>query len=308
MSVYNAASFLEEALNSIIQQTFKDWELIIADDGSQDSSMAIIDRFENLDSRIITSHNDRNCGKTATINRLFELSGGEFVTIHDGDDVSMPLRFDRQLSEFGRNPDLVMCGTWFEYMTKTGEVLYVEETPFNYKQVQVDIRKTSIFHGPTVVTKRKIIKQMGEFLRPFFRDYHEDSDFNIRVSECGECYNIPEVLYQYRIVPGSLSKTLSPRKLVLYEVVTHLAWQREAHGQDDLQLGNTKKVEELLESKIYDLMLDPFKVYHQMAEKYGYFKLYQEAFYVSRRLFLKKPLSLNSLRLLLYCFRKQYFR
>jgi len=303
LPAYNAEKYIGEAIDSIIGQSFTDFELIIADDGSIDNTRKIIDSYS--DGRIIKSHNERNNGKTVTVNRLFKLCKGEFITIHDADDTSLPNRFERQLKEFHENDKLIMCGTWFQYVSQNLKPFKKIITPTTYDEVKSTILKQSAFHGPTVMVKKEIITTLDEFLRPFFQDYNEDCDFNIRLVERGMCYNIPEYLYQYRLLPFSLSKSLTPRKRVSYQIVTYLANQREQHGKDDLQLNNFKNVESLVTKLCSKYLNDPSLINREQAEFYMYFNFTKEAIISSLDGIKKSPLNLNNYRTLQYCLRRK---
>jgi len=302
LSAYNAEKYISESIKSILSQTFIDFELLISDDGSTDNTKSIIDSF--TDKRLIVSHNSTNLGKTATINRLLTLSKGQFITIHDADDISKAHRFERQMAEFEKKPNLIMCGTWFTYLNKEGTSQYTHQTPTQYIDILNKIKHESVFHGPTVIVRKKAIDKLGQYLRPFFRDYHEDSDLNMRLTELGECYNLADNLYLYRIVPNSLSKKLDTRKLVLYDVVVHLAKQRENFGMDDLQLGNEHLVDDFLNKKISAFEEDPSKSLHHVAGKLLHFNLKKSAFQYVLKGFLRHPLNTNIIRLLAYCFKR----
>src|SRR5688572_9077559 len=103
MPAYNASAYIREAINGVLNQTFTDFEFIIADDGSTDDTKAIIASYN--DPRVIASHNAVNQGKTKTVNRLFKEAKGEFVTVHDADDVSHPDRFRMQVDAMLRDPN-----------------------------------------------------------------------------------------------------------------------------------------------------------------------------------------------------------
>ena len=213
LSAYNAENYITEAIESILNQEFRDFELLIADDGSDDNTRLVIDSY-SYDSRVRILHNEKNEGKTITINRLFVLSRGTYVTIHDADDISLELRFQKQLDLLYSDPELVMCGCSFVSFTGHGfESKGLMEA--DYAVLQKEILKESQFHGPTMIFKKEVIinELNGELFRPFFQDYNEDCDLAIRLSEVGVCSNLRDVLYRYRILPNSLSKTLTARNL-----------------------------------------------------------------------------------------------
>ena len=202
MPVYNAEKFVGEAIESILQQTFTDFELLIADDGSSDSSKRIIETYANQDSRIRTFHNSKNEGKVKTTNRLFELCRGEFVTVHDGDDISLPNRFHLQVEFLDQNRDYVLVGCAFKSIIAGSKKVTEQFMETDSNIIRRKIKTTSQFHGPTVIFRKSIVPKVGGLYRYFMQG--EDIDFTMRVTEKYLTSNLPEILYFYRILPDSL--------------------------------------------------------------------------------------------------------
>ena len=108
MPVYNAGNYLEMAVDSILNQTFTDFEFLVIDDGSSDESPAIMRRYQELDSRIRFSQRPHENGNYVTaLNHLIEMARGEFVARMDADDISSPERFDRQVAYLRAHPEVV---------------------------------------------------------------------------------------------------------------------------------------------------------------------------------------------------------
>ena len=213
LPVYNVEKYLPLAIESILDQTYKKLEILISDDGSKDNSRVIINRYSKNDHRIIVSHNKRNLGKIATVNRLFDLSKGKYVTVHDADDFSLNQRVEKQIERMEREPSLKMCGTSFETLREDGTSFGITIMEQKFEVIKENIWKHSQFHGPTMMFKKEAIDRLGgQIYRPFFEDYNEDVDLSLRVLSMGKCVNLPEVLYKYRIRPDSLSKIITPKK------------------------------------------------------------------------------------------------
>ena len=127
MPIYNGERYLGEAIDSILGQTLRDFELLIIDDGSTDGSRGIIESYS--DSRINLVRNDCNLGLVATLNRGLELSRGDYIARMDCDDIALPTRLEKQVQYMDHNPEVGLCGTcyqWFdEKSTKT--VLLAED-------------------------------------------------------------------------------------------------------------------------------------------------------------------------------------
>ena len=111
MPVYNGEKFLKEAIESILNQTFQNFELIIINDGSKDSSLDIIKKYENSDNRIKVI-NQENAGVSVSRNNGIKNSIGEYVAFIDCDDLWLPKKLETQLESFNKDEDLKICGTW----------------------------------------------------------------------------------------------------------------------------------------------------------------------------------------------------
>jgi len=112
MPVLNAGKFFREALDSVLAQTYTDWELLVADDGSTDGSPDVLRSYD--DPRIRTVPNPGHLGYLRSINRLFGMATGEFITFQDADDFCHPERFRKQVEALENDPDLGLCGTFID--------------------------------------------------------------------------------------------------------------------------------------------------------------------------------------------------
>lgn len=308
LPVYNSGKYLSEAIESILNQSHRDFELIIADDASSDNSRSIIEKYADLDERIVISNNEDNLGKTETVNRLFSFVRGKYFTVHDSDDVSLRGRFETQLKRFSEDAGLCMCGTSFEEIGRNGTFLNLIEQPQDYQDILNVIWEKAPFHGPTMIIKTDIMRELGPVYRAFFNSYKEDCDLAFRLVQVGKCINVGESLYKYRILPNSLSKTLTTRKKVTYDVIIKLARQREQFLKDDLMSGNINNVETMMKSLIgekYDL--DESLIYIETAELHMHYGLFRSAIINSIRAVMIAPFVFRNMRALQYCLRKAFF-
>lgn len=304
LPVYNCERYLAQAIDSILNQTISDFELLIADDGSTDDSKKIIDRFATLDARIRVSHNTKNCGKVYTANRLFELSGGKYVTVHDADDFSHPNRFAMQTEILEKNPTLIMCGTSFRVVTAEDAFFNEVIMPSDFKEILNRIKETSQFHGPTMVIRRAALDNC--LYRPFFDGYNEDCDLAFRLIEKGPCTNLSGIFYTYRIRPNSLSKTVTACGKNLYKMAVAFHEQRKACGKDDLMEGEIRKAEEKLAGFLEPYEQDPSLIHRENAAFLMYYQLNKGAIVNAWKACMVKPLYFNNWRTLQYCIRKSY--
>lgn len=304
LPVYNCETYARQAIESILNQTYADFELLIADDGSVDRSRSIIDECAAQDARIRVSHNEKNCGKVDTVNKLLRLCSGDFLSVHDADDFSSPDRFERQIACLEADPELVMCGTSFRVETETGELFQNIEMPADYDVIQENIKEASQFHGPTMVIRSAYIKEL--LYRPFFDGYNEDCDLAFRLIEMGRCTNLHDILYTYRILPGSLSKTITPRKKNMYKMAVAFHEQRLSRGTDDLMEGRSQDVDDRLNLLMIPYRKDPSLIYRENAAFLMYYQLNRYAIIQAWKACLMKPLHFNNWRTLQYCIRKSF--
>jgi glycosyltransferase involved in cell wall biosynthesis len=308
LSAYNAAEYIGEAIESILNQTFGDFELLIADDGSADQTKEIIESFCS-DARVRASHNVTNQGKTNTINRLFGLSKGQYITIHDADDFSAKTRFEEQINFLDNNSEYGVCGTAFISIDKNGDVFSKTIMKQSHSQIIDDIDNQSQIHGPTAVIRRIYVDALGEIYRSYFENNFEDIDFLYRILTQSKAYNLPEYLYYYRILADSLCrKEVTVKNRNLYKVVLRLTKQRLSNGKDDLEKGEVDKVSDFLDEITVQYRNDPSMIHREGAAYYLYWKLYKKAIISSIRSVIINPLKFKNYNTLQYCIRKSIFR
>lgn len=303
MPVYNCALYVREAIDSILNQTFEDFELVIADDGSSDESRTLINGY--ADKRIRTFHNTNNEGKTSTINRLFKETRGALVTIHDADDISLADRFKFQLDHFFRNPSLVLCGSNFITIDMRGRTVGKIDLLSENDALKQNLFTQSQFHGPTVIFRRECAMRLSEIYRPFFKDYNEDYDFFFRLSEYGDVINCTRHLYKYRITSGSLSRSLTVQKRISPKLVQFLALQRKETGRDDLMDGRTDRLEAMFKELSHPYEVDPSLIFREQAELDFYYQFYKRALLNSLRAIVMAPMTFRNYRLIQYILRKR---
>ena len=299
MPAYNVDSYIAEAIDGILAQSYHDFELLICDDGSRDRTVEIVKRY--TDPRVNFLQNDQNLGKTATVNKLFSLSKGSLVTIHDSDDASFPTRFDKQVSLLAERPDILACGSSFEYVDRDGNHLQTYHAP-----TDPSVAYKGGLHGPTLVIRRKVLEHFGLVYRPFFKDYNEDVDLWKRIRDLGPIVGHPDVLYKYRLTPGSLSRSLTPHKRVVSAITDLLAEQRELRENhlDDLMLGEVQKVESLYLELLQPYDNDPALIWRENAGLNLYYGFSRESISASFKAIQMRWWDHRNLRTLIYVLRK----
>lgn len=206
LPVYNGDKFLSEAINSILNQTFEDFELLIINDCSKDRSEEIVLSFK--DSRIRYIKNESNLGLAATLNYGIRFSKGEFIARMDQDDIAEPSRLAKQLVAFEEDADLTVCGTQF---TMFGAV---DKTTSSYPTEPENIRASLLFYNcvahPTVMIRKKVLLENDLFYDSNY-DWAEDFELWNRASKKVKFRNLPESLLNYRINEDSMTGSSSDK-------------------------------------------------------------------------------------------------
>ena len=190
MPAYNVEKYVGEAIESILNQTFPDFEFIIINDGSTDNTAKIVKEYAKKDKRIKFIDNKENRGFIARLNDCLELARGEYVAKMDSDDISLPERLERQVEYLDNNPDIGMVGVG---VRKFGTVNRIDTRP-----ARVGIADFIYTCATTVfMARREIIER--EQLR-FDKNYFaaEDHEFYSRFARVSKIANLQEVLYMYR--------------------------------------------------------------------------------------------------------------
>ena len=149
MGAYNCEKTLAESLDSILNQTYKDFSCYVCDDGSSDGTASVIKAYAEKDSRIIFMQSDRNCGLAVTLNRLIALCRTPYIARMDGDDIAEPNRLEKQLQFLESHPEYDLCGSAVRYFDETGfwgEHIYPEEPERKNNSDNYD-RRTDNFPG-----------------------------------------------------------------------------------------------------------------------------------------------------------------
>lgn len=209
MSIYNNEAYLPAALDSILQQTFSDFELIAIDDCSTDDSWEILTGYAAGDSRIRPIRNPENIGLTRSLNQGWALARGKYIARMDADDISLPSRFAKQVAFMEVHPKVGACGTW----TKTIGTSTQNVSSGSINQYPADdgtIRCWLLFGAglahPAVCLRKELFLKAGLF---YDNSYRCCQDYNLWVRSSGyfELANIPEVLLLYRLHPQQIGQS-----------------------------------------------------------------------------------------------------
>jgi len=224
MCVFNAEDYLDEAIESILQQTFNDFEFIILDDGSKDRSLKIIQKHAARDNRIqVISRENR--GIIPSRNELLDASQGEYVAVMDADDVALPNRFNLQVQYLRSHPEVLGVGGNYQVIDSKGRFLTTFTLPETNDEIQkmMLVGHTAILH-PTSMFRSKAIKEIGGY----DPEYHlvEDLDLWLRLGEKGQIANLNVPVLKYRLHGNSISEQNGLQQRDNDRKACEAAWKR----------------------------------------------------------------------------------
>jgi glycosyltransferase involved in cell wall biosynthesis len=224
MSVYNGETYISAAIDSILSQSFRDFELIVINDGSTDITQVIIDSYS--DPRIVYLQNEKNIGIAKSLNRGLSIARGRYIAIMDADDISMPERFSKQFTFLENNLEVGVCGTWINIIDKNGNLVDNWCYPVSSNVISCVLLFYCCIANPTTMYRKKIIDDIGVYNDEFIAAM--DYDLWTRTIGHYKISNIPEFLLNYRIHGDNISQ------------------KREKHYGEDYKI-RKRAIEKLLE-------------------------------------------------------------
>ena len=207
MPVYNGGQFLAEAIESILAQTFTDFELIIVDDGSQDASAEIIRSYEIADNRVRLVQHKQNQGQGAALNSGIQASTGMYVTQMDSDDISLPERLRKQVQFLQCHPDIGGVGTRRQVCNQDlSTLMYRTNLPEQHALIALNWFIGSIIVGATLMLRREFLSEAGGYESG--RSLSADLDLESRLLQetSIRLAGLPDYLYIYRRHDGVAQK------------------------------------------------------------------------------------------------------
>lgn len=209
MSVYNNGPYLKKAIDSVLSQTYSNFEFIITDDCSSDDSLSIIEEYSIRDERIKIIKNEKNLGLTRSLNNMIKIAKGDIIARMDGDDICLNKRFEKQISVFEeKNVDVVFSNT--NIIDFNGEYVCKSYRPSKLSTILKVIKLHNYIPHPTVMFKKDLIKKYGDYSEAAYKC--EDQELWIRLRDNKVRFHyIDKPLLNYRINPNSVRKSSSSK-------------------------------------------------------------------------------------------------
>lgn len=238
MAVYNGEKYLDESTQSILNQTFKDFEFIIINDASTDKSLKIIRKYKRKDPRIVLLNNKKNLGLTKSLNKGLKKARGRYIARQDADDISLPSRLEKQFSFLEKNKDFFLCGTNFRQVDASGRIIPTKPLVCSWEEIK---KKLALGVSP-LVHPSIMFRNKGFFYREKMW-YCEDFDFFLVLLTKGrKLVNLNEVLFYLRLHFGSITATKEfHRKLIMKKAIKFYN-ERIKYGKDSYDYFNPEVI------------------------------------------------------------------
>ena len=210
MPAYNVEKYVGEAIESILNQTFTDFEFIIINDGSTDNTAKIIKEYAKKDKRIRFIDNKKNQGLIAVLNQGLDLCTGEYIARMDSDDISLPERFAKQIEYMDNHHECGVCGTFGKVFLENGKKGWIWKEPIDV--LICDLLKRNQLIHPTVFIRKDIIDKYN--LR-YNKDYKhaEDYAFWLELIKHTKIHNLSDILLNYRIHSNNIGVVYNSEQL-----------------------------------------------------------------------------------------------
>lgn len=242
MPVYNGADYLRPAVDSMLNQTFTDFELIIVNDGSTDNTQEVINSYS--DARIVCLQQE-NQGVARSLNNGLKIARGKYVRRHDADDISLPDALEKQVSFMESHPDYVMVCNQQAFMTHNGKIAHKFRMPHNrffegkpWKDVTFDdfnpAQASPVVHG-TACYKRQEVLDVGAYRTEFI--VSEDNDLWIRLLEKHKIAVLNVCNYFLRLHPGSATQRHASKIKHFRHLLVAYSDERRRTGSDPIMRG-----------------------------------------------------------------------
>lgn len=195
MTVRNGEPYVREAVQSILDQTYRDFEFVVVDNGSTDSSTETIRSFRDPRVRLICLK--RNIGRPQALNFALEEARGDYVAVQDADDLSLPTRLEKQMTYLAKHPEVTLLGTWIQLIGEDGKVFDQRHPPTDTLEIKDSVAYINTFAHSSVAYRLEHTKEAGAY--PVDHPYSHDYFLWLRLCSRYSAANLPEELVNIRI-------------------------------------------------------------------------------------------------------------
>lgn len=233
LPVYNCELYVQMAVESILNQSYADFELLIIDDASTDATVAILKRFD--DARIQLIAKPVNSGYTNSLNYGLQLAKGEYIARMDGDDISNPSRFAQQIAFLDVHPDVMVCGTTYKIVGNDKRI----SLPEHHEAIKIGLLWGNCILHPSVMIRKKVVDDFS-ISYDTSKEPAEDYDMWVRLLSMGKLHNLQEVLLEYRVYGNQVSRKRAEEQKkndvqAKFKILQYLNIDWDVHEHDFLE-------------------------------------------------------------------------
>ena len=308
---YNCEKYITKCIDSLLNQSFKDIEIIVCDDGSTDNTLSILNSYN--DSRLKILQNKKNRGNIKTMNTLFSMASGEYTALQDADDWSSLDRLEKQITFLNNNKNIDACFTQTYGTNELGETLFKTNYPLSHKKIKDKFPYHFLIDFASIMIRTKTLKKVGNYPEYFNETGAADWYWVYLLSENHKISNLEEALYFYRTNPNSISnkKILDYKKFFISDIIIFLIKQRKKDKKDGLSSEKHKIMLETYEKKLEkrynsDILIHDKRAYvnailnrNKIEQKRIFKKMLSKSFIKTISWFCTKPFSMlyNKIRI-----------
>ena len=262
MPVYNEEKYLASAIDSILNQTFTDFELIILDDGSTDKTRHIIETYTKKDSRVIPVYNDENRGLVYNLNYGLRIAQGKYIARMDGDDIALPNRFKEQVDYLVRHEEIIICGTWVRTI---GDAELENHIKGDSSELKIRLLYRPIIAHPTYMMKRTLV---DEFQLCYDPDYFgaEDYKFLTEAVKFGQIGVVKKEHLCYRIHDNQVSARYKNQQKQLTVKIRKEFSEQMGMGLDEKELWAINMIAEESRVESFSKLLEVYNYNRKITD------------------------------------------
>jgi len=262
MSVYNGQAFLSEAVESVLKQTFRDFEFVIIDDGSTDTTAKILSTYVSRDERIRVFRHE-NKGRAASLNVGIGAARGKYIARMDADDVALPHRLKEQIDFMEQHPEVGLLGGAVELINAQGQVFKTFCPPLQDSEIRSVMIRYNPIHHPTVIMRKEVVLAAGGYRKALLDA--DDYDLFLRIGERSRFANLGKPVLQYRVHSSQVSVRNLRHQVLCMLAARAAASQRKLGNPDPLSY-----VEEITPQLLETLDVNTVEIQQALLNGYSY--------------------------------------
>jgi len=246
MPAYNCENYVAQAIEAVLSQTYQNFELIMLDDCSTDSTKKIMDSYS--DSRIKRFHNEINLGYLQSSNKLVNYASGDYLTFQDADDLCVPNRLEQLVSFLEQHPNISCVGSNIHKTDQLGNIIHTTNYPVEHDAILSGLLNYHIvMTGSSLMVRQEVLNSIGLYNLYFDRIGSEDTYWFTQIIEKYKVANLQEPLYFYRTNPTSVGFTHKNIKALGGHNISIECFKMRRQGKvDDILNGNYPKADNLM--------------------------------------------------------------